>query len=108
MKFAWLKYILVFICIFSILESTGVSITSVLIKTNICQRDCSPVSDDEDAAERNENKGSNLKEFWAIHQDLAFPQLHMYCKAISYPDEKSSHHLAWISPVPTPPPNYTV
>jgi hypothetical protein len=108
MRFTWLKRLLVFICIFSILESTGVSITSMLIKTNICQSDCHVVSDDDDAAEKNENKESNLKEFWAIHQDLAYPQLHINYKAIIYPDEKSSHHLAWVSPVPTPPPNYTV
>ena len=108
MQFIWLKRFLVFICIFSILESTGVSITSLLIKTNTCQSDCHVVNDDDDAAERNESKESNLKEFWAIHHDLAFPQPHIYCKAVIYPDEKSSHHLAWVSPVPTPPPNYTV
>ncbi|MCQ6960875.1 hypothetical protein [Mucilaginibacter aquariorum] len=108
MRFIWLKRLLVFICIFSILESTGVSITSLLIKTNTCQSDCHVVNDDDDAAERNESKESSLKEFWAIHHDLAFPQPHIYCKAVIYPDEKSSHHLAWVSPVPTPPPNYTV
>ena len=108
MKFTWLKRLLVFICIFSILESTGVSITSILIKNNTCQSDCHVVSDDDNAAEKNETKESNLKEFWAIHQNVAFPQLHIYCKTVIYPDEKSSHHLAWVSSVPTPPPNYTV
>jgi hypothetical protein len=108
MQFIWLKHLLVFICIFSILESTGVSITSILVKNNVCQSDCHVVGDDDDAAEKSENKESNLKEFWAIHHHVAYPQLPINYKAVIYPDEKSSHHLAWVSPVPTPPPNYTV
>lgn len=108
MKFAWLKYLLVFVCIFSILESTGVSITSLFKKASVCRTDCSPVNDDDDATEKTENKESNPKEFWSINQDLSLLRLYIYSKVIDYPDEKSDHHLAWIPPVPTPPPNYTI
>jgi hypothetical protein len=108
MKIVWLKHLLVFICIFSILESTGVSLSSLLKKTTISQNDYSSLNDDEDAAQRNENKETNLKEFWVIQQNLLLPQLNLCGIAVDYPNEKSSHHLAWISPVPTPPPNNKV
>ena len=108
MKFAWLKYLLVFVCIFSILESTGVSVISIFKKASICQTDCSLVNDDDDAAEKTENKENNLKEFWSVNPDLSLPQFHLHVKVIDYPDEKSNHHLAWVPPVPTPPPNYTI
>ena len=108
MKIFWLRYLLVFVCIFSILENTGVSVISLLKKTNICQNDCSVVNDDESAPERNENKETKLKEFYAVQQEHLLPQLYLSGTVIHYADEKSGNHLAWISPVPTPPPNYTV
>ena len=99
---------MVFVCLFSILESTGVSVISILKKTNISQNDCCQVNDDEAATEKKENKETNLKEFWTIHQDLLIPRLHINGITIDYPKEKNNHHLAWVPPVPTPPPNYTI
>lgn len=108
MRFHKLKYLLVFICIFSIMESTGISVLSLLTRTNICQTDCQLTNDDEGTSESNEIKESKLKELWADGLDLTIPSACISLVKFNYTDEQHTAHLAWAPPVPTPPPNFTV
>jgi hypothetical protein len=106
MQFSRLKYLLVFICIFSIMESTGISVVSLLTKNHIIQNDDLTANDDENTPERNETKENKLKELWADEQDFKIPFLYISLTGVTYPHEQPTAHLAWAPPVPTPPPNY--
>jgi hypothetical protein len=64
MSFRWFKQFLVFLSLFCILESTGISILSVLTKYKISQTDSQIANEDEGTSERNEAKENKLKEFW--------------------------------------------
>jgi len=105
MQFSRLKYLLVFICIFSILESTGISVVSLLSKNHISQNDSQAVNDDEGTTERNETRENKLKELWANELDFKIPSLYISLTKVVYPHEQYNAHLAWAAPVPTPPPN---
>ena len=105
MQFSRLKYLLVFICIFSIMESTGISVVSMLTKNNITQNDSAPANDDEGTAERNETTENKLKELWTNELDLKIPSLYISLTKVIYPHEQHTAHLAWVPQVPTPPPN---
>jgi hypothetical protein len=105
MQFSRLKYLLVFICIFSIMESTGISVVSFLSKNHISQNDNQPGNDDEGTAERNETKENKLKEFWTNELDLKIPSLYISLTKVAYPHLQHNAHLAWVPPVPTPPPS---
>ena len=105
MQFPRLKYLLVFICIFSIMESTGLSVISLLTKNHISQTDGQPANDDEGTAERNETKENRLKELWADELDFKIPSIYISLTKVIYPHEQHTAHLAWVPPVPTPPPN---
>jgi hypothetical protein len=105
MQFSRFRFLLVFICIFSIMESTGISVVSLLSRSHISQTDGQPANDDEGTAERNETKENKLKELWADEQDFKIPSLYISLTKVTYPHEQYSAHLAWIPPVPTPPPN---
>jgi len=107
MKLKWFKYLLVLVCLFAILERTGISFSMLFTKVYVHQIDIQQDTD-EDATERNETKETNLKEFWAIHQQPELLSLITYLKAAAYLGETEEMHLAWITPVPTPPPNRLV
>ncbi|MBD1387650.1 hypothetical protein IDJ75_20360 [Mucilaginibacter rigui] len=106
MQFSSLKYLLVFICIFSILESTGISVVSLLTKNHIAQNNSPIANDDETTPERTETKENKLKELWASELDLKIPYLYISLTKVTYPHKQPTAHLAWVPPVPTPPPNY--
>jgi hypothetical protein len=101
----WLRYLLLTMFVFSVIAKTGISIDSLFSITTSYQADCMcDVTDDEEAPNGNETKETSLKEYWDIPQPLDFSQI-LTIKHISYPGTKQSNHLAWVSPVPTPPPN---
>jgi hypothetical protein len=104
MKLSGLKHLLIFVCIFSLLENTGASLSSVFSFTDHHSEWQLNSSDDDDATERSE-KETNLKEYYAAHEYLQLTPLCISCEPLQYADEQSSNHLAWVSPVPTPPPN---
>lgn len=103
-----LKYLLVFVCLFSIMEGTGISVLSLLTKSTVCQADCGLGNDDENTNERNEVKETRLPELWADENDLKIPSIYIDLKKVTYPQEQQTAHLGWVPPVPTPPPNRTV
>ena len=107
MFFKKLKYLLVFVCLFSMMEGTGISV-SLLTKSTVCQEDCRLGNDDEDTNERNEVKETKVQELWSPDHDLKAPLTYISLKKVSYPHEQQTAHLGWVPPVPTPPPNRTV
>ncbi|MES2267285.1 MAG: hypothetical protein V4520_11015 [Bacteroidota bacterium] len=104
MRLTWLKHLLVCLCVFALLESTGLSVLSIIAKHHITQTDGQAANDDENTAGRNESKESNPKEFWAV-SPLALPLVYLGFKRIIYPHCNHTAHLAWVPSVPTPPPN---
>lgn len=107
MKLIWLRHLLVFVCVFSLLEDTGGSVSLLLSFTDHHIEWQADSSDDDDATERSE-KETNQKEYYAIYEYLQIAPLCTSCEPIQYTDEQSNHHLAWVPPVPTPPPNSLV
>ena len=101
MRFTWLKQIFILICLFSLLESTGISLIKLIAHTSITQEDKNTSADD-DATERSESK---IKEILAVEPfyNLSVPALH--AEHFVYPVVNDARHLGYISPVPTPPPN---
>jgi hypothetical protein len=107
MKLICLRHLLVFVCIFSLLEGTGAAVRSVFSLTDHHSEWQADNSDDEDAPERSE-KETTLKEYYATPEYLQITPLCISCEPMQYANEQSNHHLAWVSPVPTPPPNSLV
>jgi hypothetical protein len=107
MKLVWLRHLLVFVCVFSLMEGTGASVSSVFSLTDHHSEWQADNSDDDDAAERSE-KETTLKEYYATPEYLQIAPLCISCEPIQYTHEQSNHHLAWVPPVPTPPPNSLV
>ena len=105
MKLRCLKYLLVLVLIFSVLERSGITVSAYFGKAH--QVEEQPGSDDE-RTDRNETKETNFKEYWVIHQHVEVPALYTCCKPTPYPHEENARHLAWVSPVPTPPPDLLV
>jgi hypothetical protein len=104
-KLEWLKYLLVFVLVFSILERSGIMVSAYFAKAH--QADEQPGSDDERTA-TDETKETTFKEFWVFHQNAELPALYTCSKQTAYPHEESARHLAWVSPVPTPPPDFLI
>lgn len=104
MKLICLRHLLIFVCLFSLLEGTGSFVSSVFSLTDHHTEWQAKSSDDDDATERSE-KETNLKEYYTTYEYLQIAPLCISCEQMQYADEQSNHHLAWVSPVPTPPPN---
>jgi hypothetical protein len=105
MKLVWLKYLLVFVLAFSVLERSGITVSGYFAKAH--QADEQPGSDDE-RTDRNETKETTFKEYWVTHQQVELPALYTCSKPTTYPHEVNARHLAWVSPVPTPPPDFLI
>ena len=90
------------------MESKGISVVSLLSKNHISQNDGQPSNADEGATERNETKESKLQELWADEPDFKIPFIYTSLTKVIYPHEQYTAHLAWVPPVPTPPPNCIV
>lgn len=108
MPFTWLKHLLVFVCLFCIMEITGISVLSLVSKHYISQADNQQAADDDDAAERGEAKEYRLKELWTNNIDLSMRALSFSVKKPIHPHRQIVAHFAWVPPVPTPPPNFIV
>ncbi|MES2807291.1 MAG: hypothetical protein V4619_01615 [Bacteroidota bacterium] len=107
MSVKWLKHILVFVCLFSILEGTGISLLSALTKYKLNQTEQQLANDDESTSERNEVRETRLKEYLPSDFLIAAPMVTII-ETITYPQQQPHAHLAWVPPVPTPPPNRLV
>jgi hypothetical protein len=108
MSFRWFKHFLVFVSLFCILESTGISILSILTKYKVTQTESEIANDDEGTSERNEARENRLKELWPGDIIIVAPSIYISINKVSYPQEQPHAHLAWVPPVPTPPPNRIV
>jgi hypothetical protein len=105
MRVAAFRYLLVFVCLFSILERTGIA-NGLLLNLSKQQTAWQHHQDtDEDGTEPNQTKEVDLKEYWAVTHSFISLSLPDVCKPVTYHQEQSAHHLGWISPVPTPPPD---
>ena len=104
MKRTWFKYLLIFVCLFSVLERTGISLSTFFTRVYLHQTDARQDTDN-DATENSEIKETNLKEFWTMHQQPKLSPLFTYLRPTAFVSEQEEMHLAWIPPVPTPPPN---
>ncbi|GAB3919879.1 hypothetical protein [Mucilaginibacter myungsuensis] len=105
MPLNWVKYCFVFVCLFCILESTGISVLKFLTHKNISQTEQQQANEDENTNERAETKENRLKVLWSSDLDLPIPAVFVQEHHIIYPDERCTAHLAWVPPVPTPPPD---
>lgn len=106
MRLTWFKHLFVFVCLFSLLESTGISMIKLIAKAGISQTDKNSLADD-DATERSEREVS-VKEMLAIEPFCTLPLISLQAQSYIYPTETLVPHLGWISPVPTPPPDCRV
>ena len=106
MRLAQFKFLVVFICLFSLLESTGISMIKLIAKASTSQVQKNDLADD-DATERSEREVS-LKEILAVEPFCTLPLLALQVHSYSYPTEAMVPHLGWISPVPTPPPDFVI
>ncbi|MFD2145769.1 hypothetical protein [Mucilaginibacter antarcticus] len=93
--------------LFCILESTGISLLSALTKYKLNQTEQQMANDDESKSERNEVKESKVKEYLLSDFLIEAPLL-TFIEATTYPQRQQHAHLAWVPPVPTPPPNRIV
>ena len=107
MKPIWLKHLLVFVCIFTLLEGMGLFSSLAFDPDDQHTEWQSANGDDEDATERSE-KETNLKEYYTTLELLQVNPVCTNCEPLQYADEQSHNNLAWVSPVPTPPPNQLV
>ena len=106
MKHLIFKYLFVLVCAFSVLQNAGVGIISFIMagdKQTELQH-TGAANDDEDAPERSEREVA-FQEYFITHLYIDVTPLCINCSPAAYADEQSNHHLGWVSPVPTPPPN---
>jgi hypothetical protein len=106
MLFKMFRHFLIFVSLFCILESTGISVLSVLTKYKLNQTE-QVANDDEGTSERNEARENKLKEFLPGDFLITAPVV-ILIKSTTYPQKADYSHLAWVAPVPTPPPNRIV
>lgn len=106
MRLNQFKYLVVFICLFSLLESTGISMIRMIVKASITHVQKSALADD-DATERSDRE-VNLKEILAVEAFCTLPSVALHVQTYNYSTEAFVPHLGWISPVPTPPPDFVI
>lgn len=107
MPFKWFKQLLVFVSLFCLLEGTGISLLSLLTKYKLSQTEQQLASDDEGTSARSETRENRLKEYLPPDFLIAAPVVTLI-KPVAYPQQQPHAHLAWVPPVPTPPPNRLV
>ncbi len=108
MKLSKLKYLFVFVCLFSIMEKTGISVVSLFSHIRISLAEQAAEKQANDSSENNEAKQVEVKEYWAVHADANFSLPHISFGTVCFSRETSRQHYNWCPPVPTPPPNAIV
>ena len=108
MKISGLKYWIVMICLFSILEKTGISAVSFFAKVHVMMTDGQAAKQSNDTSEGSETKQIELKEYWAVFTDHKPIHFAIYSQQIKYYGTAVNMHLSWHPPVATPPPNFQV
>jgi hypothetical protein len=108
MKLSLVKYWFVFICLFCMMEKTGISAISMLSHIKVMVTELQTSKEANDSGESSEAKQVEVKEYWALSPDDAFLMPVIAIKPIQYPREISQLHYNWCPPVPTPPPNFNV
>jgi len=108
MRAVLLKYIVMLICILAILQKAGISVSVIYKENVVAYTHSQTANDDEDAAKSDGAKEFEIKEYWAIHPHTIFLHVCGIEMQVIYTDHHLHNHLAWIPPVPTPPPDLQV
>lgn len=108
MKLSGIKYLMVVICLFSIMEKTGISAISLFAKIHLTTANTQAGKESNDNTESRETKTAEVKEYWAAVTDhnVLSPAIHI--QKIKYYSKATTLHLNWCPPVATPPPNFQV
>ncbi|TWR29294.1 hypothetical protein FPZ43_10050 [Mucilaginibacter pallidiroseus] len=106
MKHLILKYLFVLVCTITVLQNSGAGVLSMFFPDDdvIALQITNTANDDEDAPERSE-KEINFQEYFFTHLYIDVTPQCITCSPVGYADEQNNHHLGWVTPVPTPPPN---
>lgn len=104
MRVTLLKYLMMTTCILCMLEGAGVPLSAAFSNHHRQSEWQAAATEDDDATERSE-KEVNLKEFYADTQLVFLLPQYALSTQSAYIGENHCHHLGWIPPVPTPPPN---
>lgn len=104
MKVAFLRYIIAFACIFTLLQGTGVPLSAAFSEPHKQSLASTSNSDEDDATSRAE-KEVELKELYADASSFIIVAPCVILQPAANSILQQNHHLAWIAPVPTPPPN---
>jgi len=105
MKLSKVKYLFVLICLFCLMEKTGISAISLCSHIKVM---VSGPQAEKQASESSEAKQIEVKEYWDTNQTYAFLSPTIVTTSTLYPRETSQRHYNWCPPVPTPPPNFNV
>jgi hypothetical protein len=105
MKAAWIKYLVLFIAVFAVIERTDIAVKLLTNAANKLEAASQATGDEDNSTDPNELKETSIKECWDIHQLVTLPQLLNIGQPVHYRGEQGDSHLAWVPPVPTPPPN---
>jgi len=108
MKLSKVKYLFIFLFLFSLMEKTGISVISLCSHIKIMVSGPQAEKQASENSESSEAKQVEVKEYWATYQEHAFRLLPVVTTAMLYPRETSQQHYNWSPPVPTPPPNFNV
>ncbi len=103
MKSKAVKYLITLICLFSVLEKTGVSVLSVFAHVNSVLTEWQQTKEDSNANEK-EAKQAEVKEFWATYDQLSLLMPPNAPLLTEYTTDYNINHSVWYPPVPNPPP----
>lgn len=107
MRAGFLRYLLITLLIFSVMEKTGISVLS-LISTQGRELSETLYNDEEETSSRTESKEKVVSEFWLSHPVWLLPDPAFKAEPFTYARTDSDEHLAYFPSVPTPPPNTNI
>jgi hypothetical protein len=98
----------VIICLFSIMEKTGISAICFFAKIHVMITNNQAAKQSNDTSESSETKQAELKEYWVIFNDHKITHAAVNTQQTKYYSKNADLHLSWYPPVATPPPNFLV
>lgn len=108
MRAGLLRYLLITLLIFSVMEKTGISVLS-LISLNGNELSEKLYNDEEEtSSSRTESKETVINEFWLHHPAWMLTVPSFNAEPLTYAHADSDEHLAYFPSVPTPPPNAVI
>ena len=108
MKLSKVNYFFVLLCLFCLMEKTGISTISLFSHIKVMVADPQGEKQADESSESNEAKQVEIKEYWATYHEHALLLPPAVTRSMLYPRETSQQHYNWCPPVPTPPPNFNV